>query len=119
MSQADALADSQPLPPSQEELAEAGDQLLVAKPSEERPGSRSLRPLAMLWPFIRPYRGTLVLAFGALLVASGAVLSMPFAVRDVIDQGFTSGRASEIDQYFVALLLFAVVAVACVLLLSL
>ena len=30
---------------------------------------------------------------------------MPFAVRDVIDQGFTSDRASEIDQYFVALLL--------------
>ena len=50
-----------------------------------------------------------MLALGALLVASGAVLSMPFAVRDVIDQGFTSDRASEIDQYFVALLLFAVV----------
>ena len=86
MSQSDALADSQPLSPNQEEQAEAGDQSLVAEPSEERPGSRSLRPLAMLWPFIRPYRGTLVLALGALLVASGAVLSMPFAVRDVIDQ---------------------------------
>ena len=109
MSQSDALADSQPLSPNQEEQAEAGDQSLVAEPSEERSGSRSLRPLAMLWPFIRPYRGTLVLALGALLVASGAVLSMPFAVRDVIDQGFTSDRASEIDQYFVALLLFAVV----------
>ena len=109
MSQSDALADSQPLSPNQEEQAEAGDQSLVAEPNEERPGSRSLRPLAMLWPFIRPYRGTLVLALGALLVASGAVLSMPFAVRDVIDQGFTSDRASEIDQYFVALLLFAVV----------
>ena len=93
MSQSDALADSQPLSPHQEEQAEAGDQPLVAEPNEERPGSRSLRPLAMLWPFIRPYRGTLVLALGALLVASGAVLSMPFAVRDVIDQGFTSDRA--------------------------
>ena len=49
-----------------------------------------------------------MLAFGALLVASGAVLSMPFAVQ-MSSTGFTSGRASEIDQYFVALLLFAVV----------
>ena len=76
MSQSNALADSQPLPPNQEEQAEAGDQPLVAEPNEERPGSRSLRPLTMLWPFIRPYRGTLVLALGALLVASGAVLSL-------------------------------------------
>ena len=63
----------------------------------------------MLWPFIQPYRGTLVLALVALVVASAAVLSMPFAVRDVIDQGFTSERASDIDRYFLALLGFAVI----------
>ncbi|MGA0168780.1 MAG: ABC transporter transmembrane domain-containing protein [Pseudomonadales bacterium] len=63
----------------------------------------------MLWPFIQPYRGTLMLALVALVVASAAVLSMPFAVRDVIDQGFTSERASDIDRYFLALLGFAVI----------
>ena len=50
-----------------------------------------------------------MLALVALVVASAAVLSMPFAVRDVIDQGFTSERASDIDRYFLALLGFAVV----------
>jgi ATP-binding cassette subfamily B protein len=75
----------------------------------EKRSSRSLKPLAMLWPFIQPYRGTLVLALVALVVASAAVLSMPFAVRDVIDQGFTSERASDIDRYFLALLGFAVI----------
>jgi ATP-binding cassette subfamily B protein len=75
----------------------------------EKRSSRSLKPLAMLWPFIQPYRGTLMLALVALVVASAAVLSMPFAVRDVIDQGFTSERASDIDRYFLALLGFAVI----------
>lgn len=50
-----------------------------------------------------------MLALVALVVASAAVLSMPFAVRDVIDQGFTSQRASDIDRYFLALLGFAVI----------
>ncbi len=50
-----------------------------------------------------------MLALVALVVASAAVLSMPFAVRDVIDQGFTSERASDIDRYFLALLGFAVI----------
>ena len=75
----------------------------------EKRSARSLKPLAMLWPFIQPYRGTLILALVALVVASAAVLSMPFAVRDVIDQGFTSERASDIDRYFLALLGFAVI----------
>jgi ATP-binding cassette subfamily B protein len=75
----------------------------------EKRSARSLKPLAMLWPFIQPYRGTLMLALVALVVASAAVLSMPFAVRDVIDQGFTSERASDIDRYFLALLGFAVI----------
>ena len=38
MSQADALADSQPLPPSQEELAEAGDQLQLLSRAKSDPG---------------------------------------------------------------------------------
>ncbi|MDH3645006.1 MAG: ABC transporter transmembrane domain-containing protein, partial [Gammaproteobacteria bacterium] len=69
-----------------------------------RPKSRSLRPLRALVPFIRPYLGTVLLALGALLVASGAFLSIPIAVRYVIDFGFSADDAATVDRYFYYLL---------------
>jgi ATP-binding cassette subfamily B protein len=68
----------------------------------DRPKSRSLKPLRALLPFLRPYRGTLVLALLALLVASAAMLSLPVAFRHLIDQGLSSRSAGTIDRYFVA-----------------
>src|SRR5580765_6673576 len=70
----------------------------------DRPKSRSLKPLRALLPFLRPYRGTLVLALLALLVASAAMLSLPVAFRHLIDQGLSSRSAGTIDRYFVAFL---------------
>ena len=75
---------------------------------EDRPASKSIRPLLMLVPFIKPYWGTLLLALIALLSASAAVLVMPLAVRDVIDQGFSADNAAQIDQYFYVLLIIAI-----------
>ena len=69
-------------------------------PDIDRPKGRNLRPLRELWPFIRPYRGTLVLAMIALLIASGALLVVPMAVRDVIDSGFSAADAEKVDRYF-------------------
>jgi len=71
--------------------------------------SRDLQPLARLLPFLRPYLGTIVLALVALLVAAAATLSLPIAVRLMIDQGFSGAQAASIDQHF--LTLFAVVVV--------
>jgi ATP-binding cassette subfamily B protein len=68
----------------------------------DRPKSRSLKPLRALLPFLQPYRGTLVLALLALLVASAAMLSLPVAFRHLIDQGLSSRSAGTIDRYFVA-----------------
>jgi len=69
--------------------------------SEERPKGRSLRPLATLWPFIRPYRGTLIAALAALLVAAVAMLALPVALRYLIDQGFAQGGdVGTINRYF-------------------
>ena len=75
--------------------------------SEERPSSKSIRPLLSLVPFIKPYWRTLVLALLALLASSAAVLALPIAVRDVIDHGFSANDAAQVDQYFLVLLLFA------------
>ena len=70
----------------------------------ERPKSKSLKPLRSLWPFITPYWGTLVFALGALLIASIAMLSLPVAIRLVIDSGLAADNAAVIDQYFFGLL---------------
>lgn len=75
--------------------------------TEERPKGRSLQPLKTLIPFLAPYRGTLVLALGALIVASGALLALPVAVRFLIDAGLAAETAAAIDRYFIGLLVAA------------
>jgi len=66
-------------------------------------GSRNLRPLKGLVPFLAPYRRMLLLALLALLVAAGATLSLPVAVRQMIDLGFSRANAETVDRYFLAL----------------
>ena len=74
----------------------------------DRPKGRSLRPLKALWPFLKPYRGTMLLALAALLVAASALLALPVAVRYLIDTGFASGDARAIDRQFIGVLVIAV-----------
>jgi ATP-binding cassette subfamily B protein len=66
----------------------------------ERPRGKSLKPLRTLVPFIRPYRGTLVAALTALLIASGAMLALPIALRYLIDNGFIEQDVSTVNRYF-------------------
>ncbi len=78
----------------------------------ERPKGKSLRPLKALWPYIRPYFKTLILALGALLIASGALLMLPIGVRYVIEQVLSADSSAGINQHFLGL--FGVVAVLAV-----
>jgi ATP-binding cassette, subfamily B, bacterial len=75
--------------------------------STERPKGTSLKPLRALLPYLAPYRGRMLLAFGALLIAAGAMLALPMALRNVIDQGFSAENAAAIDRYFLWLLFAA------------
>ncbi|MFZ9085427.1 MAG: ABC transporter transmembrane domain-containing protein [Steroidobacteraceae bacterium] len=75
----------------------------------DRPKAASARPLAALLPFLAPYRLTIALALFALLVAAGAMLALPIALRMVIDEGFSAGNAATINRSFVGFLLAAVV----------
>ena len=77
--------------------------------TEQRPKGSSLQPLRMLVPFIRPYAGTLWLAIAALLISSAASLSLPIAVGNVIDHGFSIEDAANVNRYFGILLFFAVI----------
>ena len=71
--------------------------------------SRKLRPLLSLIPYVARYRWQASAALIALLVAAGATLVVPIAVRRMIDFGFTRDSASLIDSYFTVMI--AVVAV--------
>lgn len=68
--------------------------------SSARPGGRSLKPLKTLVPFILAYRGTLVAALVALLIASAALLALPVALRYLIDNGFATNDVGTINRYF-------------------
>jgi ATP-binding cassette subfamily B protein len=68
-----------------------------------------LRPLMALVPYVGRYRGRALLALIALTVAALATLTVPLAVRRMIDFGFSRDNASMLDNYFTVMI--AVVAV--------
>jgi ATP-binding cassette subfamily B protein len=49
---------------------------------------RPLSALKGLWPFLRPYRARITLAFILLCLGSATILLVPLAFRDLIDFGF-------------------------------
>jgi len=71
--------------------------------------------LSGLWPFLRPYRARIALAFVLLCLGSATILLVPLAFRDLIDFGF-GGReqpnggllgALSLNGHFVALFALA------------
>ena len=60
-------------------------------------------------PFLAPYRGRMLIALGALVVAAAAMLALPEALKNVIDKGFTAANAAAIDRYFLWLLAAAAI----------
>ena len=75
----------------------------VSPPRPSRP-QVSLRALLSLLPFARRYKGRAALAVLALATASAATLTVPEAVRRMIDFGFARDHAALINAYFLALL---------------
>ncbi|HXF89485.1 MAG TPA: ABC transporter transmembrane domain-containing protein [Xanthobacteraceae bacterium] len=61
-------------------------------------------PLRLLLPYLKRYRGRVVLAVIALLVAALATLAVPIAVRRMIDFGFTERGPELLDNYFLVLI---------------
>ena len=71
-----------------------------------------MRPLLALVPYVMRYRGQVAAALVALLVAAGATLVVPLAVRRMIDFGFSAERIGLIDQYFAVMIAVAAVLAA-------
>ncbi|MDV9043266.1 ABC transporter transmembrane domain-containing protein [Stenotrophomonas sp. RAC2] len=71
------------------------------------PPLRRLGSLSTLWPFVRRHSGLFIAWLLALAVSSAATLSLPPAVKQMIDHGFSSG--GQINRAFALLMLVAVV----------
>ncbi|MFY8135264.1 MAG: ABC transporter transmembrane domain-containing protein, partial [Aquimonas sp.] len=78
----------------------------------KRAGFGAAAPLRQLWPYVRPYRGLVALWLGALALSSLATLSLPVAVRFMIDRGFAGEDPAAIDRWFLGLLGVAVLLAA-------
>ncbi len=73
----------------------------------------SPRPLAQLWPFVRPHRGPLVVATVALLASAAIGLAFPQIVRYLLDAAFEQRDRRLLDR--IALLMAGLFVVQAVL----
>src|SRR3984893_3156459 len=75
----------------------------------DRLRAKSLNPLRALLPFLRPYRGMMIAALGALLVATVAMLALPVALRQLIDHVVAAKDASTLNRYLIGFLAASVI----------
>ena len=61
---------------------------------------RSVRPLTRLAPYVMRYPALVIGALVFLLVAAVTTLSLPMAIRRMIDHGFSAQDAGFINSYF-------------------
>ena len=79
----------------------------VESPAESKNRFSTLAPLRPLLPYALRYKRTIALAFAALIVAAGATLTLPLAVRGMIDHGFSTESAGAVNAYFGAMIAVA------------
>jgi ATP-binding cassette, subfamily B, bacterial len=75
----------------------------------DRPRAKSLNPLRSLLPFLLPYRGMMIAALAALLVAAGAMLALPVALRQLIDHVVAAKDAAILTRFLFGFLAASVI----------
>jgi ATP-binding cassette subfamily B protein len=78
-----------------------------ARVEDER--RRSLRPLQRLLPYVLRYRQMVAWAVAFLVLAAATTLTLPLAVRRMIDHGFSTSDSTFIANYFSMLVVIAAV----------
>ena len=86
-----------------------GSSLARAEPPSAGKQRAPLAALLPLLPFAARYKGRIFAALAALAVAAAATLTVPLAVRRMIDFGFSADRAGLINRYFAAMVAVAAV----------
>nr|WP_165498301.1 ABC transporter transmembrane domain-containing protein [Siculibacillus lacustris] len=80
----------------------------LTPPSDAAPARRrSIRPLAVLLPYLGHHRGHVAAALVALIAAAAVTLVLPMAFRRMIDHGFSAADGAFIDRYFAVLVVVA------------
>ncbi|WP_299623000.1 ABC transporter transmembrane domain-containing protein [uncultured Tateyamaria sp.] len=69
--------------------------------NEERAKSKNIGTLRALWPFVLPYWKLMIAAIAALVGTAIVSLTLPLAVRRVVDN-FETEDAALLDLYFIA-----------------
>ncbi len=72
------------------------------KAPTNRPRASRIGPLRALLPFVRPYRRQVLLALVFLILAAGATLGLPAAVRVLVDRGLTQPSTVDLGTRMVA-----------------
>ncbi|MFK7901574.1 MAG: ABC transporter transmembrane domain-containing protein [Nitratireductor sp.] len=70
--------------------------------------AKSIRPLATLYPYLLKYKLHVFSALFFLLLAAATTLTLPYAVRNMIDKGFINNNVQFVGNYFTALIAVAV-----------
>jgi ATP-binding cassette subfamily B protein len=70
---------------------------------------RQLQPLRALLPYVLRHRGMVALALIALVASAAAMLTVPVAVRRMIDLGFSGADDVFMDMYFAMLIVIGLV----------
>ena len=80
-----------------------------AQAAADAPGGRRVKvePLKQLLPYVLRYRGRVIAAFIALVVAAITTLIVPIAVRRMVDYGFSAEGVELIDNYFLVMVAVA------------
>jgi ATP-binding cassette subfamily B protein len=82
--------------------------MTAASQADDERRQRSLRPLARLFPYLGRYKGMVAAALFFLALAAAMTLTLPIAVRRMVDHGFTGGGDSTfIANYFSMLVVIA------------
>jgi len=80
---------------------------VIEEEAQRRSPAKGVGPLIRLLPYLGRYKGMVALAFVSLIFATLSTLAIPMASRRLIDNGFSRENAAFIDQYFVALVIVA------------
>jgi ATP-binding cassette subfamily B protein len=79
---------------------------MTTEPANSAPSFAALLPLVR---YGRRYLGRVIAALAALTISAAATLAVPFALRSMIDFGFSKENGGAIDVYFVAMAVVVVV----------
>jgi ATP-binding cassette subfamily B protein len=75
----------------------------TARVAAGRPKSRSLAPLRKVLPFLKPYRGRILVAGLALICSSAATLALPQFAGGLIDaKGMSAAQAHALSGFYLA-----------------